>query len=243
VVLLLIGRPYHNDPGLNHEILEEFQTLGYPVLSIRSIPKDPDYLQRFFADDLAAGTIADVFDIRDVWPENYSVNSAQKVWAAKFAARHPNVAVIDLSSFKCGHDAPTYGIIDKIIATSKTPYLAMHDLDANKPSGSIKIRVKTFAYSLELYREQLQDEAAHRSVLESAVAAKRCELVEKRLAELAQQHRAEDAVSWQSLENAYRAWLEKGHGAVVPLREGNLLVEADEEETVAAANDNGQKRI
>ena len=29
-----------------------------------------------------------------------------KVWAAKFAARHPNVAVLDLSSFKCGHDAP-----------------------------------------------------------------------------------------------------------------------------------------
>ncbi|HEY0635840.1 MAG TPA: acyl-CoA dehydratase activase-related protein, partial [Gammaproteobacteria bacterium] len=195
VVLLMIGRPYHNDPGLNHEILEEFQTLGYPVLSIRAIPKDPGYLQRFFAEDLTSGAIEDVFDIRDVWPENYSVNSAQKVWAAKFAARHPNVAVIDLSSFKCGHDAPTYGIIDKIIATSKTPYLAMHDLDANKPSGSIKIRVKTFSYSLELFREQLQDEAGHRSELERAVAAKRYELVEKRLAELAQQHRDEDAVS------------------------------------------------
>ena len=25
----------------------------------------------------------------DVWPENYSANSVQKVWAAKFAARHP----------------------------------------------------------------------------------------------------------------------------------------------------------
>ena len=45
-------------------------------------------------------------DIRDVWPENYSANSAQKVWAARFAARHPNLAMLDLSSFKCGHDAP-----------------------------------------------------------------------------------------------------------------------------------------
>ncbi len=243
VVLLMIGRPYHDDPGLNHEILEEFQTLGYPVLSIRSIPKDPAYLQRFFAEELATGTIADALEVRDVWPENYSVNSTQKVWAAKFAARHPNLAVIDFSSFKCGHDAPTYGIIDKIIATSKTPYLAMHDLDANKPSGSIKIRVKTFAYSLELYREQLQDEAGHRNDLERAVAAKRYELVEKRLAELAKHHRAEDAVSWQSLESAYRTYLEKGHGQVVPLRDGSRPEAAAAEETDTATNDNGQKRV
>ena len=53
----------------------------------------------------------------------------------EFAARHPNVVVLDLSSFKCGHDAPTYGLIDSIIETSKTPYAALHDIDANKPSG------------------------------------------------------------------------------------------------------------
>ncbi len=29
------------DPGLNHGVLEEFQVLGYPILSMRSIPKDP----------------------------------------------------------------------------------------------------------------------------------------------------------------------------------------------------------
>src|SRR5439155_3382987 len=28
--VVLLGRPYHNDPGVNHEILEEFQKLGYP---------------------------------------------------------------------------------------------------------------------------------------------------------------------------------------------------------------------
>ncbi|GMR07929.1 MAG: hypothetical protein BMS9Abin26_0934 [Gammaproteobacteria bacterium] len=155
LVLLLLGRPYHNDPGLNHEVLEEFQALGYPVLSLRAIPKDPAWLQPLFRDDLRAGRIADVFDIRDVWPENYSANSAQKVWAAKFAARHPHVAVVDLSSFKCGHDAPTYGLIDKILATSRTPFLTLHDVDANKPGGSIKIRVKTFAYALERYEQHL----------------------------------------------------------------------------------------
>ena len=40
----MLGRPYHSDPGLNHGVLEEFQVLGYPILSMRSIPKDPEWL-------------------------------------------------------------------------------------------------------------------------------------------------------------------------------------------------------
>ncbi len=165
LVLLLLGRPYHNDPGINHEILDEFQSLGYSVLSIRSIPKNHEYLNHFFASDIKNKQVKDAFDINDVWPENYSVNSSQKVWAAKFAARHPNIAVLDLSSFKCGHDAPAYGIIDKIMSTSNTPYLAMHEIDANKPTGSIKIRVKTFAYTLQLYKEKQADQINFNNVL------------------------------------------------------------------------------
>ena len=40
IAILVLGRPYHSDPGLNHGIPEEFQVLGYPILCIRSIPKD-----------------------------------------------------------------------------------------------------------------------------------------------------------------------------------------------------------
>ncbi len=156
VVLLLLGRPYHADSGINHEILEEFQSLGFKSISINSIPKDKTYLNRYFKEDIEKGYIKNCFDIRDVWSENFSVNSAQKVWGAKFASRHPNIAVIDLSSFKCGHDAPTYAIIDRILGSSHTPHLTLHDIDANKPSGSIKIRVKTFAYSLQEYYKKLQ---------------------------------------------------------------------------------------
>lgn len=160
IVLLLLGRPYHSDPGLNHEVLDEFQSLGIKTLSMRAIPKDEAYLKRYFQSDIDAGIIASPYDIRDVWLENYSTNSSQKVWAAKFSARHPNVAVVDLSSFKCGHDAPTYAIIDKILGASQTPHLTLHDIDANKPGGSIKIRVKTFAYTLEQYQKRLKDNHA-----------------------------------------------------------------------------------
>jgi predicted nucleotide-binding protein (sugar kinase/HSP70/actin superfamily) len=178
VAVLMIGRPYHSDPGLNHGVLEEFQVLGYPILSMRAIPKDPQWLYRFFESDIKAGRVEGPLEVQDVWPENYSANSVQKVWAAKFAARHPNVVVLDLSSFKCGHDAPTYGLIDSIISTSATPYSALHDIDANKPGGSIKIRVKTYAHSLKLHEERLEDTGKRTDELKFRIEEKRLSLLE-----------------------------------------------------------------
>jgi predicted CoA-substrate-specific enzyme activase len=177
IAILVLNRPYHSDPGLNHGIPEEFQVLGYPILSIRSIPKDREYLDRYFKEELESGKIKTPLELNHVWPENYSVNSAQKVWGAVFAAHHPNVAVLDLSSFKCGHDAPTYGLIDSILQTSRTPAAALHDLDANKPGGSIKIRVKTYAHSLRLQQERLEDLATKRGELERRIDEKRLELL------------------------------------------------------------------
>jgi activator of 2-hydroxyglutaryl-CoA dehydratase/predicted nucleotide-binding protein (sugar kinase/HSP70/actin superfamily) len=197
VAVLLIGRPYHLDPGLNHSILEEFQILGYPVLSIRSIPKDEVYLGKYFAEDLKKGLIKSPLEISDVWPENYSSNSAMKVWAAKFAAHHPNVVVLDLSSFKCGHDAPTYGIIDSIISTAQTPYSALHDIDANKPGGSIKIRVKTYAHSLGLHKERLEDVDSRKTELLHRIDRKRLELLGLKRQQLAERSQKDPAVEQQ----------------------------------------------
>ena len=39
------------------------------------------WLARFFKDDLERGFVESPLDISDVWPENYSANSVQKVWA------------------------------------------------------------------------------------------------------------------------------------------------------------------
>jgi predicted nucleotide-binding protein (sugar kinase/HSP70/actin superfamily) len=36
--IVMLGRVYHHDPGLNHEIMEEFQKLGYPVFSQSTLP-------------------------------------------------------------------------------------------------------------------------------------------------------------------------------------------------------------
>ena len=147
-------------------------------------------------------------DVTDVWPENYSTNSVQKVWAAKYAARHPNLACLDLSSFKCGHDAPTYGLIDSVIASAGKAYSALHDIDANKPSGSIKIRVKTYAHTLMLLREKLEDQATKKTELDRAVTSKKLELMKHLQAKLAGVGRTDDKLDAevQALEAQVALW-------------------------------------
>ena len=167
----MLGRVYHHDPGLNHEIMEEFQKLGYPVFSQSTLPLDEDMLDRLFGDEVRAGLITHPLDIQDVWKNRYSTSTNHKVWAAKFTARHPNLVALEVSSFKCGHDAPIYGVIEGIIEQSGTPYFSFKDLDENKPSGSIRIRVETIDYFLRRYREDIIKRRQIEGDIEAQLAA------------------------------------------------------------------------
>ena len=134
----MIGRPYHSDPGLNHGIPEEFQVLGYPILSVRSIPKrsrststattrtssskgrcksgpraQPRVAGELLGQQRAEGVGG---ELRRAPPER---GRARPVVASSAATTR----------------RPT-GSSTRIIETSKTPYAALHDIDANKPSGS-----------------------------------------------------------------------------------------------------------
>jgi predicted nucleotide-binding protein (sugar kinase/HSP70/actin superfamily) len=102
-----------------------------------------------------AGVISHALDISDVWKNSFSASSNNKVWAAKFAARHPNLVAVELSNFKCGHDAPIFSVVEEIVERSGTPFFAFKDLDENKPSGSIKLRLETIDYSLKRHLERL----------------------------------------------------------------------------------------
>jgi len=153
--IVLLGRPYHNDPGINHEILVEFQKLGYPVFTQDSLPIDDESLDKLFGEEIRRGDLESGMDIRDVWTNAYSENTNRKVWAAKYTARHPNLVPLELSNFKCGHDAPVYTVVEEIIECSGTPYFSFKDLDENRPAGSIKIRVETISYFLKRYREDM----------------------------------------------------------------------------------------
>ncbi|MGA2860112.1 MAG: BadF/BadG/BcrA/BcrD ATPase family protein [Candidatus Sulfotelmatobacter sp.] len=174
--IVMLGRPYHHDPGLNHEILDEFQKLGYPIFSQNTLPLDEDLLERFFGEEVRAGIISSPLDITDAWKNSYSCSTNHKVWAAKFTARHPNLVALEISSFKCGHDAPIYGVIEGIIEQSGTPYFCFKDLDENKPSGSIRIRVETIDYFLRRYREAIIRKRKAEQEIDAQLAALEAQL-------------------------------------------------------------------
>jgi predicted nucleotide-binding protein (sugar kinase/HSP70/actin superfamily) len=153
--IVLLGRAYHNDPGLNHGILEQLQALGYPILTQDALPQHGDETEDLFAHDINNKFIDHHLSIDDVWNNSYSENTNRKVWGAKYTARHPNLVALELSSFKCGHDAPIYSVIEQIIEKSGTPYFCFKDLDENKPAGSIKIRLETIDYFLKRYQESM----------------------------------------------------------------------------------------
>jgi predicted nucleotide-binding protein (sugar kinase/HSP70/actin superfamily) len=169
--VVMLGRPYHHDPGLNHDILEEFRKLGYPVFSQNTLPLDEDLLERLFGDEVRTGIISHPLDISDVWKTATAASSNMKIWAAKFTARHPNLVAIEISSFKCGHDAPIYSIVERIVEQSGTPYFCFKDLDENKPVASIKIRVETIDYFLRQYREDMLLQQENKAQIERQLAA------------------------------------------------------------------------
>ena len=61
-------------------------------------------------------------------------------------------------------------MIEDIIEKSGTPYFSFKDLDENKPTGSIKIRVETIDYFLKRYREDLLKKADAAKNLEEQLA-------------------------------------------------------------------------
>jgi predicted nucleotide-binding protein (sugar kinase/HSP70/actin superfamily) len=150
--------------------MDEFQKLGYPIFSQSTLPLDEDLLERLFGEEVRAGVIKHPLDINDVWKNSYSASTNHKVWAAKFTARHPNLVALEISNFKCGHDAPTYGVIEGIIEKSGTPYFCFKDLDENKPAGSIRIRIETIDYFLRRYREEIVRRKGKEQEIEARLA-------------------------------------------------------------------------
>jgi predicted nucleotide-binding protein (sugar kinase/HSP70/actin superfamily) len=154
--VLVLARPYHMDSGIGHEIEGDLQAQGYPILWMQYFPIDDDLMDLIFGEEVRAGKIKSAFDISDVWTSSYSSNTNEILWAAKVAARYPWITcVIRLSSYECGMDQPTYNPTQKIVEASGTLFFKFGDLDATKPSASIKIRSETITHYLAKYSQQI----------------------------------------------------------------------------------------
>ena len=156
--VLILGRPYHMDSGIGHEIETSIQAHGYPILWAQYFPLDADLMDWLFGQEIQAAQISSPFDISDVWTSSYSSNTNEILWGAKVGTRCPwTTCVIHLSSYECGMDQPTYTPTQKIVEATGTLYFKFGDLDATKPAGGINIRVQTIVHYMEKYAGELID--------------------------------------------------------------------------------------
>jgi predicted nucleotide-binding protein (sugar kinase/HSP70/actin superfamily) len=162
--ILVLARPYHMDPGIGHDIESNLQLHGIPILWTQHLPIDDDLMQWLFGEEIARGEILSAFDISDVWPFSYSNSTNEIIWSAKFAARMPWITcVVRLSSYECGLDQPTFTPTQRIVEATSTLYFKFGDLDATKPTGSVKIRTETILHYVDQYSPRiLRDKLSRR---------------------------------------------------------------------------------
>ena len=105
-VILLIGRPYHIDPEINHGIPEMIQSYNLAIVSEDSV---------YHMD-----TPEDKLYIVNQWSYH-----ARLYHAASFAAAHPEINLIQLSSFGCGLDAITTNQVREIMEGHQRLYTCL----------------------------------------------------------------------------------------------------------------------
>lgn len=127
--ILLVGRPYHIDPEINHGIAEMIQSYNLPILS-----EDAVYHTKIDAPQLS---------VVNQWSYH-----ARLYHAAQFAAQNPNVTLIQLSSFGCGLDALTIEQVKEILESHGKIY-TMIKLDEVSNLGAARIRLRSLLAALK----------------------------------------------------------------------------------------------
>jgi predicted nucleotide-binding protein (sugar kinase/HSP70/actin superfamily) len=133
---VVLARPYHADPGIQHGISTELAARGVPVLGICALPRD-------------AGSTE--LDLSGLAPRITNSSDAEKLWAARSIAGDPHLLGVELSSFRCGQDAAASGILGQFLDRAGRPLLRLHDLDEDRPAASLRIRLDTFAETVRRY--------------------------------------------------------------------------------------------
>ncbi len=145
--VLLLARPYHADRGIQHELGEELRALGFPLVGVRSIPRDAAWLAAL-PNGTALGAGDDPFDVGDAARGSANSGANEQVWAARIAARHGGLGVVDLTSFKCAQDAPVATVLRDTLDAAGVSTCALHDLDETRPVAAMRLRLRTFASAL-----------------------------------------------------------------------------------------------
>ena len=127
--IVLAGRPYHIDPGINHGIPELINSLGMAVLTEDSVAR-PGYLAR-------------PIRVVDQWTYHSRLYEA-----AAFVAENDNLELVQLNSFGCGIDAITTDQTEEILESQNRLYTCLK-IDEVSNLGAARIRLRSLKVAMD----------------------------------------------------------------------------------------------
>ena len=129
-VILLLGRPYHIDPLINHKIPDILTNFGLDVITEDSIPLDEEQN----------------LDNRHVMTQWEYLN--RYFHAARWAGQQDHVEVVQLNSFGCGPDPFILEEVNTILGEyGKSPTVIR--IDEIESTGSTKLRLRSMLESMK----------------------------------------------------------------------------------------------
>ena len=134
--VVIASRPYHNDPLVNHGLPKLFSERGIPVLT-------PDAVPGVCNVDLSNSRIDIV--------NNYH---ARMLSCAVIVASTPELELVQMGSFGCGHDAYLTDEIARMMGEMGSKVPMMIKLDESDVAGPMGIRVRSFIESVNRRRAE-----------------------------------------------------------------------------------------
>ncbi len=127
-IMILCGRPYHTDPEIGHGIDKLATSLGFAVVT---------------EDSIAGLTSNAPVNVLNQWTYH-----ARLYAAARYAADHENVQLVQLVSFGCGIDAITTDEVRTILESRGKLYTQIK-IDEITNLGAVTIRLRSLIGALE----------------------------------------------------------------------------------------------
>ncbi len=129
-VILLLGRPYHIDPMINHKVPDILTSFGLDVITEDSVPLEPDQ----------------TLDNRHVMTQWEYIN--RYFHAARWAGQQDHVEVVQLNSFGCGPDPFILEEVRTILNEyGKNPTVIR--IDEIESPGSTKLRLRSMMETIQ----------------------------------------------------------------------------------------------
>ncbi len=128
--IVIVGRPYHIDPEINHGIPELVASYGLDVFSEDSIPVEfnPSRPLR----------------VNDQWSYHSRLYNA-----AEFVSKRDDLEILQLNSFGCGLDAVTTDQVCEILENCNKLYTVLK-IDEVNNLGAVRIRIRSLLAAMSI---------------------------------------------------------------------------------------------